>query len=91
MYIIILYNIEHACSEMYLYVVGFFVGFGGETITLMVFHIVTLMCPLRAIVPRLVHEVLIVWLANLMSYTLSEYVVPLTEGVVGLVSLPFET
>ena len=64
---------------------------GGETITLMVFHIVTLMCPLRAIVPRLVHEVLIVWLANLMSYTLSEYVVPLTEGVVGLVSLPFET
>jgi len=36
----------------------------------------------RAIVPRLVCEVLTVWLANLMAYTLNEYVVPLTEGVV---------
>ncbi|KAK2175794.1 hypothetical protein NP493_707g01044 [Ridgeia piscesae] len=34
-----------------------------------------------AIVPRLVCEVLTVWLANLMAYTLNEYVVPLTEGV----------
>ncbi|KAI0219022.1 hypothetical protein LSAT2_029340 [Lamellibrachia satsuma] len=34
-----------------------------------------------AIAPRLVCEVLTVWLANLMAYTLNEYVVPLTEGV----------